>query len=72
MNTIRRVILRHTGGPYPGLRQILGTVEGAEVPGRLESGNGQVLAFWPDFRTGAAVLVAAEQRYVTYQEVPAA
>lgn len=71
MTTIRRVILRHTGGPYPGLRQILGTVEGL-VPGRLESSDGQVLAFWPDFRTGSAVLVAAERRYVAYQEVPAA
>jgi hypothetical protein len=67
--TIRRVILRHTAGPYPGLRQILGVVEGVgELPDILRD-----IVIRPSGRPATAMRLRSTRRYVLYQEVaPAA
>ena len=66
MTAVKRVVLLHTLGPYPGLRQILGTTtdfaEGPLPPMIADC------TFWPDKRQGEAWLVKTKRRYVMYQE----
>lgn len=65
-----RVVLEHTQGPTPGLRQILGTLEGVcKVMGveTLPAYIGDV-AFGN--RTSSVTLVAARETYVLYRENP--
>jgi hypothetical protein len=74
MPNIRRLVLRHTAGPYAGLRQIIGLTD--KAPGELPDilpGPGEVGVLWPDNRPARALRLLSTDRYVLYQEqVPAA
>jgi hypothetical protein len=77
--TIRRIVVRHTAGPYPGLRQIIGamTETGVQYFHTGESrpfgggGNGDTLnqvRLWPDGRVGLLMRMKSNNRYALYQE----
>ncbi len=70
--TIRRVVLRHTGGPYPGLYQILGTIDstGGVLPDVLPQA-GALAPLWPDGRLASARKRTTQPRWVLYEEVAA-
>lgn len=74
MTTIRRVVLLHTAGPYPGLRQIIGLFEGADTAPSPEvlpaPGTGMALTMWPDGRHARALRLKATPKFVLYQERP--
>jgi hypothetical protein len=77
MNTIRttrRVVIVHTAGPYPGLRQIIGLIplsDAAPAPEVLPPpGTGMAMALWPDQRGARALRLRSTERYVLYQERP--
>lgn len=81
-NVIRRLVVRHTAGPYPGLRQIIGLVKDAGVEyfhtGQFRpwggAGNGDVLnqvQLWPEGRLANLMRLRGDDRYVLYQERPA-
>lgn len=61
---IRRVVLHHTAGPYPGLRQIIGTFEGTDVPLTLP-----VARWTPDERPATASMARTAPGWVEYVEV---
>jgi hypothetical protein len=85
MQTTRRVFVRHTAGPYPGLLQMVGLLvqgdDGAEVR-RVDNGvvlplarggdvlNGQQLG--PDGRISNLLRLRSTDRWVLYQEAVAA
>lgn len=73
MPTIRRIVVRHTAGPYAGLRQILGVTdsEPGELPDILP-GPGEVAPMFPDNRPARALRLKSTNRYVLYQEQVAA
>ncbi len=66
--SIRRVILRHTAGPTPGLHQILGTIDTALglPPKALPE-----VSLSPDGRLAGARLDRVTDRAVWYAETPA-
>lgn len=77
---IRRVVYRHTAGPYPGLRQIMGLADARTVV-FLHSGEARTLeagmpdrmaavAMWPDGRASKGMRLKSTDRYVLYQESP--
>jgi hypothetical protein len=73
MTAIRRIFLRHTTGPYPGLVQMIGvfTAENAEmgqIPDVLPPHPQPPAALWPDGRLGKALRLKSTDRYVMYQE----
>lgn len=69
MTNNRRIILRHTAGSYPGLRQIVGLWEAeTELPDRLAP-------FWVvmegvPVRQCRGMRLASTDRYVLFQEWP--
>jgi hypothetical protein len=74
-NGIRRVVLVHTAGPYPGLRQILGLtpdfVDSAGcLPEVLPQHPAPAVALPPDGRFGKALRVHSNDKYVVYAEKP--
>lgn len=77
--TIRRIVLRHTAGPYPGLRQIIGVMSDTAVQylhtGEIRpfgpAGNGDTLnrvQCWPDGREATLLRMKGNNRYCLYQE----
>lgn len=80
---LRRVVYRHTAGPYPGLRQIVGlmTPEGVQFLhtnppfGRAFGPDGkgdrlEPIPMWPDGRLSAGLRLKTTDRWVMYQESP--
>ena len=77
---MRRIVYRHTAGPYPGLRQIL-ALEGEQQLLYLHTGDMRILdagplpdrlapvALWPDGRLSKAMRLKTTDTYVVYQEV---
>lgn len=77
---LRRVVFRHTAGPYPGLAQILGLMSddgvgfihtGEYRPFTPNSGTGDILAaipMPPDGRWSKGMRLKSTDRYVLYQE----
>lgn len=66
-------MLRHTAGPYPGLRQICGSfsledTEGGRIPDILPAYPSPPMALWPDGRLAKALRLKSTDRYVLYQE----
>lgn len=75
--TTRRIVLRHTAGPYAGLRQIIGvfTAEDAElgrIPEVIPAHPAGPAPLWPDGRLAKALRLKATDRYVLYTEQAAA
>lgn len=73
MTTIRRVVLRHTAGPYPGLCQIVGVfsaddAEQGRIPDILPAHPSPPMALWPDGRLTKALRLKSTPTYVLYQE----
>lgn len=69
MDTIRRIVLRHTAGPYPGLRQIVGVIDKVgELPDILPAPSEPPANLWPDDREARALRMKSTDRYVLYQE----
>ena len=72
-STIRRVVLCHTAGPYPGLRQIIGvfTADDAamgRIPEVLPAHPQEAARLWPDGRLAKALRLHSTDRYVMYTE----
>ncbi len=76
---IRRVLLRHTTGPYVGLRQCIGLMFNTGIyyfhTGESRpfgpNGNGDTLnkvMLWPDGRVATLLQLKATNAYVLYQE----
>lgn len=69
----RRIIFRHTHGPYPGLRQIVGlfTSSDAElgrIPDVLPAHPAPPAPLWPDGRLAKALRLRSTETYVLYTE----
>jgi hypothetical protein len=75
----RRLVVRHTSGPYPGLRQIIGVLTDTGVSYfHTEqfrpwggNGNGDVLnrvVLWPDGREATLMRMKGNTLYALYQE----
>lgn len=71
--------MRHTEGPYPGLRQIIGMIgdtavqyfHTGEVRPFGSAGNGDTLIgvrLWPEGRTATLLRMKGNNRYVVFQE----
>lgn len=72
-SNIRRIVLRHTAGPYPGLRQIIGlfTAEDADlgrIPEVIPAHPQGPAPLWPDGRLAKALKLKTTDRYVVYTE----
>lgn len=76
---IRRIVVRHTAGPFPGLRQIIGVMTDTAVEyfhtGQVRpfgpAGNGDTLnqvQLWPDGRVATLLRMKGNNRYALYQE----
>ena len=76
---VRRVYVRHTSGPYPGLRQLIGLMYDTGVyfyhtdESRPfgQQGNGDTLnrvLLWPDARMATLLRMKGNNSYVLYQE----
>lgn len=65
----RRIVLAHTAGPYPGLRQILGVFNAHDsVPDILPAYPAPAISLPPDGRLGKALRLRSNDKYVLYQE----
>jgi hypothetical protein len=78
-SNIRRIVVRHTVGPYAGLRQIIGVMNETAVQyfhtGEVRpfgpAGNGDTLnkvLMWPDGREALLMRMKGNNRYALYQE----
>jgi hypothetical protein len=70
---IRRIVLQHTAGPYPGLRQIIGTftadnAELGQIPDIIPAHPQPAAPMWPDGRLAKALRLKSTERYVLYVE----
>ena len=70
---MRRIVLTHMAGPYPGLRQIIGTfsADDAEmdaIPDVLPAYPAPPCPLWPDGRLAKALRLKSTDKYVLYQE----
>ena len=68
---VKRIVLRHTTGPYAGLRQIVGHLDdfGGQLPG-VEVKADIVTPTQPDARRhNTCRLVSSFDRYLLYEEV---
>lgn len=66
---IRRIVLRHTAGPYAGLRQIIGCFGGdVEIPEVIPAHPQGPAPLWPDGRLAKALRLKSTDRYVLYTE----
>lgn len=69
MSNIRRIVLRHTAGPYAGLRQIVGYFEeDVELPEVIPAHPQGPAPLWPDGRLAKAMRLKSNNRYVEYVE----
>jgi hypothetical protein len=73
ISNIRRIVLRHTAGPYAGLRQIIGVfsaddAEMGRIPEVIPAYPQGPAPLWPDGRLAKALRIKATDRYVLYQE----
>jgi hypothetical protein len=69
----RRIVFRHTHGPYPGLRQIIGlfTKSDAElgrIPDVIPAHPAPPQPVWPDGRLAKALRLRSTETYVEYVE----
>lgn len=69
----RRIILRHTAGPYPGLHCIAGLfsaqdAEQGRIPEMLPAHPAPPAPAWPDGRLTRWLRLASTDRYVLYVE----
>jgi hypothetical protein len=70
---MRRIVLQHAAGPYPGLRQIVGlfTDEDAErgrIPDVLPAHPQSPQPLWPDGRLARCLRLKSNDKYVVYLE----
>jgi hypothetical protein len=69
---MRRLVLQHSTGPYPGLRQIIGVIpnhDEAPSPEVLPPpGKGMTFEAWPDGRLIRARRLNSSEKFVLYLE----
>lgn len=73
MIAIRRIVIQHTAGPYPGLRQIVGVFtaqdsEQGRIPDVLPAYPAAPQPLWPDGRLARALRLKSTETYVLYTE----